>query len=387
MPYVFGIAGVEEANLSGVETGWGSDCANLLIYAWRRQGIPLAWGDPGRLREQLQTKADKVRVTDAVKLTPKEIEDGIAIDFGHHVAALWEDRAPAGVLDGGDLVMHHLGGLPEIVTLGSLAEQRPVFALRVPRTEGCRVAFAGDVVLSSEDRVVVDGFKKGDADCFIVNLEGIPSMKEIKEKRTYDFRFPPEKLAWLKEQGVDVVSLANNHAMDAGHDGLREGLEALRKAGLAVVGAGLTEAEACRPWRGERQGVKLAVFGISYFYDEYPRPGDPVIASTQYHGEPLAEEFRKARANGERIIVIVHGGEEYDSKVSAEQRATARWLVDQGAVVVAGAHPHVVQREEIHGGARILHSLGNAVYPRALKGADSGMVRVLTIPPLPEPSR
>ena len=57
MPYVFGIAGVAEGDLSGVETGWGSDCANLLIHAWRRNGIPLNWGDPGRLREQLATKS------------------------------------------------------------------------------------------------------------------------------------------------------------------------------------------------------------------------------------------------------------------------------------------------------------------------------------------
>lgn len=47
MPYVFGIAGVAEGDLSGVDTGWGSDCPNFLIHAWRRQGIPLSWGDPG----------------------------------------------------------------------------------------------------------------------------------------------------------------------------------------------------------------------------------------------------------------------------------------------------------------------------------------------------
>ena len=56
-----------------------------------------------------------------------------------------------------------------------------------------------------------------------------------------------------------------------------------------------------------------------------------------------------------------------------------RWLVARGASVVAGAHPHVVQRSEFHGGARILHSLGNAVYPKALKGADSGKVEVVEV--------
>ncbi|QJE96304.1 CapA family protein [Luteolibacter luteus] len=382
MPYVFGIAGVAEEGLSGVETGWGSDCANLLVHAWRRQGIPLVWGDPARLREQLQTKAEKVRVTDAVKITPEEIENGIAIDFGRHVAALWEDREPIGVLDGNDLALHHLGGFPEIVTLSVLAEKRPLFALRIPREGGCRIAFAGDVVLAGDDRVVIDGFGKGDADAFFVNLEGIPSLKEPDKKPRYDFRFPAERLAWLKQQGVDLVSLANNHAMDAGPAGLLEGLAACREAGLAVVGAGHNAEEACQPWRGEFRGVKLSVFGISLLQESGTEAEEPAVANVIGHRKLLAEEFRKARARGERIVTIVHGGDEYDPKVTEEQRDGARWLASQGAAIVAGAHPHVLQREETHAGARIFHSLGNAVYPRELKGADSGTVRVAEIPPV-----
>lgn len=387
MPYVFGIAGAADEYLSGVETGWGSDCANLLIHAWRRQGIPLAWGDPSRLRAQLQTKAENVRVNDAVKITAQEIEAGIAIDFGRHVAAVWEDREPLGILDGNDLAMHHLGGLPEIIPLSVLAEKRPVFSLRVPRSGGCRIAVAGDVVLAGEDRVAIDGFDKGDADAFFVNLEGIPSLKEPDKKPRYDFRFPPERLAWLKQRGVDLVSLANNHAMDAGPAGLLEGLAAIREAGLAAVGAGRDAKEACSPWRGEVRGVKLAVFGVSILHGSGTKPDEPSVAHVTQHRQLLEEEFRHARSRGERIIVIVHGGNEYDEKVSDDQRDRARWLTAQGAVVVAGAHPHVVQREEIHAGARIFHSLGNAVYPRGLKGADSGAIRRVTVPAVMEVSR
>ncbi len=133
MPYVFGIGGVAEDGLTGVEAGWGSDCANLLIHAWRRNGIPLAWGDPGRLRGQLATRMEHVTLKDAASITPEDIERGMAIDFGKHVAALWEDRPPLGRLSGTDLVAHHLGGFPEIVELSSLTRSRPVFSLRVPR--------------------------------------------------------------------------------------------------------------------------------------------------------------------------------------------------------------------------------------------------------------
>ena len=381
MPYVFGIAGVSTGDLSGVETGWGSDCANLLIYAWRRNGIALDWGDPGRLRAQLATKAENIGLKDRVTITPAELERGIAIDFGRHVAAVWRDREPLGVLDGGDLVIHHLGGLPEIVALGQLAESRPVFSLRVPhRPVSCRFAFAGDVVLAGEDRVVLGNFARGDADGFVVNLEGIPSLREPDKPRRYDFRFPPDRVGWLKSQGVDAVSLANNHACDAGPEGLIEGMMALEKFGIASFGAGGNQAEACRPWRVDRKGVRMAVFGISYFKTGAAGPDRPGIAVLPLHRPLLEREFQQARARGERVIVMVHGGSEYDIRVAEEQRHWARWLVARGVSFIVGCHPHVIQREETHGGALILHSLGNAVYPRNLnKGADSGAVRVLEI--------
>lgn len=383
MPYVFGIAGVAEGDLSGVETGWGSDCANLLIHAWRRNGVPLGWGDPGRLRDQLATKAETVGIADGVKISAEELEKGIAIDFGQHVAALWEDHEPLGVLGGNDLALHHLGGLPEILPLAELAATRPVFSLRVPRpATGCRVAFAGDVVLAGEDRVAIDGFGRGSADLFLVNLEGVPSLREPGKVPRFDFRFPPERLGWLKERGVDAVSLANNHAADAGQAGLLEGMEALKKAGIPSFGAGRDVDAACRPWRVERKGVKLAVFGVdcSSVIRVVPGSEDAVMARLPEHAATLEREMATARAEGERILVLSHGGEEYDPRVSAAQRHWARWLVARGASVVAGAHPHVVQRAEFHGGARVLHSLGNAVYPKALKGADSGTVEIVEIP-------
>ena len=380
MPYVFGIAGVSAGDLSGVESGWGSDCANLLIHAWRRNGIPLNWGDPGRLRAQLATKAADVRITDGVKLTAGEVEGGVAIDFGNHAAALWQDREPAGMLGGNDLVMHHLGGLPEIVELAKLLETRPVFSLRVPvSSRKVRVAFAGDVVLAGDERAVIEGFHRGDADGFVVNLEGVPSLRPPAGKRRYDFRFPPERLGWLKARGVDAVSLANNHACDAGPDGIIEGMDALEKSGIAWFGAGKNETLACQPWRLERRAIKMAVFGISCFETGAAGPDRPGVAVLPLHQAIFEREFQMARAAGERVIVMVHGGTEYDQRVDDEQRRWARWLAARGAHVVVGAHPHVIQREEIHGGAFILHSLGNAVYPKELKGADSGHVRVVEI--------
>jgi hypothetical protein len=380
MPYVFGIAGVAREDLTGVEASWGSDCSNLLIYAWRRNGIALTWGDPGRLRSQLMIKSENVKLSDEVKITAEEIERGVFIDFGKHAAAIWEDREPLDLLGGNDLVMHHLGGKPEIIELAKLTESRPVFSLRVPRSgETCKIAFAGDVVLASEDRAVVENFGRGDADAFIVNLEGVPSMQKSDENPRYDFRFPPERLSWLKESGVDAVSLANNHALDAGRDGLVEGIKSVEKFGIRAFGAGKNEAEACTPWRTELRGVKLAIFGASYFSKDAASATLAGVASLPEHQFLLEKEFQKARANGEKVIVMVHGGDEYSHSINDEQRRWARWLTVRGVSKIVGAHPHVIQREEAHSETQICHSLGNAVYPRKLKGADSGQVRMLQI--------
>jgi hypothetical protein len=377
MPYVFGIAGVTAENLSGVETGWGSDCANFLIHAWRRNGIPLAWGDPGRLRAQLATKAENITLADAVSLSPEEIERGLAIDFGRHVAALWEDREPLGKLGGNDLVVHHLGGVPEIIELGKLAHERPVFSLRVPReaAAACEVRIAGDVVLAGAARWEIPGFEKGTAGLFLANLEGVPSLRNPDHPPRYDFRFPPERLGWLKGKGIAAVSLANNHAGDAGREGLLEGLSALREAGIGVLGAGRNAAEACLPWRSEHDGVRIAVFGICLTDALVATHEQAGVASLPDHSELLDQEIRKASAAGETVVVMMHGGDEYRQEVNDEQRQWTRWLVARGAKLIVGAHPHAVQREERHGGAIIVHSLGNAVYPMALKGVDSGAVR------------
>jgi hypothetical protein len=381
MPYVFGVAGVREHDLTGVESGWGSDCSNFLIHAWRRNGMPLAWGDPGRLRAQLATKVVNATLADAPDVSAREIEQGIAIDFGRHVAAVWEDRQPVGKLGGNDLVVHHLGGTPEIVELAYLTKTRPVFSLRVPRPPSaeCLVRIAGDVVMAGDEREAIPGFERQHADLFIANLEGVPSQQPPGQAPRYDFRFPKERLAWLRERGMDAVSLANNHAGDAGRDGLLEGIQALRVSGIAVFGAGKNAREACQPWRVEHRGVRIAVFGVCLVESLAATDDRPGVARLPEHAGLLEAEIHHAKAAGESVIIMMHGGDEYHQRVNEDHRRWARWLVSRGANLIAGAHPHVIQRTECHGGAVIAHSLGNAVYPKSLKGADSGVIRTFRL--------
>lgn len=379
MPYGFGIAGISEDQLTAVETGWASDCSNLLIYAWRRNGIPLTWGDPGRLRRQLITLEESVHHEDKILFPSDHLEKGIMIDFGKHCAALWRDREPLGKLDANDEVMHHLGGFPEIVTLAALAKDRPRFALRVLKSDEprCTVKIAGDVVLSSDQMKVDPEFSKGEANLFIANLEGVPSDKEPKLAPRFDFRFPADRLKWLRSKGVDGVSLANNHAGDAGEEGLLESLAAIRQSGIAAFGAGKNSDEACQPWRTEVNGVKFAVFGVSLVDTMTAGDNQPGVARLPEHASIFEKHLLAAKNKGERVIVMVHGGDEYNKAVNDTQRELALWLISRGTDIIAGSHPHVIQRSEVHAGARIFYSLGNAVYPKALSDADSGKIETI----------
>jgi poly-gamma-glutamate capsule biosynthesis protein CapA/YwtB (metallophosphatase superfamily) len=382
MPYVFGIAVQEEAGRQGVDTGWGGDCSNFLAQAWRRSGVRVEWGDPGRLRSQLATVAEQVTPDTGVKVDAEMIRRGVAVDFGRHVAALWQDREPLGVLDAGDLMAHHLGGRPAVVRLDELTRARGEFAIRVPqRGPACRLSLAGDVVLTGDTGKGLADLTNlcREADLGLANLEGIPSGGQPDQAPKFDFRFPAERLLELRRAGIRVVNLANNHAADAGMAGMLEGRAAVENAGIGAVGAGGNLAEAVRPWRGEVKGVRLAVFGVSVVEAPAAGAGRPGVLRLPDHAGVFGPALLAARGNGAVVVVLVHWGDEHVTEPNDEQREWTHWLVGNGASVVAGSGPHVVQKTEMHGGAAIAYSLGNAVYPSALRGRGSGFIWSLAI--------
>ena len=385
MPYAFGIAVQSDGDKTGVDTGWGADCSNFLAHAWRRSGVRIDWGDPGRLRNQLETVAEQATPDSGVKLDSEMIRRGVAVDFGRHVAALWLDREPLGVLDGGDLIAHHLGGRPEVVRLDELARPRGKFAVRTPRRlPTCRLALAGDVVLTGDrgDAMAYLAKQCGGADCGMANLEGIPSSRNPGHPPVFDFRFPAERLLDLRRAGIRVVNMANNHAADAGLLGIVEGRAAVERADIGAVGAGANLAQALLPWRTEVKGVSLAVFGVSLVEAPPATATQPGVLRLPEHAEALAQALLAARNDGAVVVVLVHWGDEQVPEPNDEQREWARWLARNGASVIAGSGPHVVQKLDSFGGAAIVYSLGNAVYPLVLRGKGSGVIWNLTVPEL-----
>jgi poly-gamma-glutamate capsule biosynthesis protein CapA/YwtB (metallophosphatase superfamily) len=172
----------------------------------------------------------------------------------------------------------------------------------------------------------------------------------------------PEFVNWVAASGFNVLTLANNHAFDALDGGFRQVRTAMDGLGLPHFGAGMDLDEAAAPAIVEANGLRLAfVAAVDH------RSGPYRFASDRQWGVAPLDVTRLARQIGElhrqvhHVVVSVHWGEERFLIPSPVQIEQAHALVDAGASLLLGHHPHVLQGMEFYRGAPIIYSLGNSV--------------------------
>lgn len=180
-------------------------------------------------------------------------------------------------------------------------------------------------------------------------------------------------LGALKKTGVTVVSLANNHAMDAGSGGLKRTIRNLEASGLAFIGAGRTKAEAGEIKFVTVRDVRLALLAYTYGTNQrLPKkassePGVNVLGFESMDGlNRAAADIRRARTNADLVLVSIHWGDEYALLPTNWQRKVAAELVEAGADIILGHHPHVLQPIESIAAsdgrvALVAFSLGNFI--------------------------
>jgi hypothetical protein len=201
------------------------------------------------------------------------------------------------------------------------------------------------------------------SDLVIGNLEG-PLVKDGKAVAgKCVLRGDPGWATLLREVGFHVVSLANNHIMDYGVDGLVATMSSLKAAGLHCVGAGVNREEAEAPLVLEQNQVKVSIIARSSVivsspsYAAYRQPG---VAF--FDLERTADTIRQCARECGVVILILHWGLEEYLYPTPGQRKLAKALADAGADVIFGHHPHVVQGMESLGGALVSYSSGNFVF-------------------------
>jgi poly-gamma-glutamate synthesis protein (capsule biosynthesis protein) len=205
------------------------------------------------------------------------------------------------------------------------------------------------------------------ADLAVVNLETAVTNAGGAVSKEYVFRAPPNAFAALRGSGADVASLANNHGMDYGVQGLRDSLAAARKYRLPVVGAGLDAKRAYAPYRTTIAGQRIAVIGATQVLDDHlisswtAGPGKPGLASAKQVSR-LVEEVERARASSDTVVVFLHWGVEGEGCPSSRQKSLASALVLAGADIIVGGHAHRQQGAGRMRGALVAYGLGNFVW-------------------------
>jgi hypothetical protein len=250
-----------------------------------------------------------------------------------------------------------------------------------------RIAFVGDLALSGE---FIAAAKPSGAsllfpfstlseeldgiDVFFVNLEG-PIGRDGKPRRgvTSHIYNEPEVLELLKRFPVCVCNLANNHVMDYGDGALLRTKNLLAENGIYCVGAGMNDQEASSLLTVDFQGHKLGFLGVT---TDEPHVGS-VLAEAGSAGcgalgseEAILKRVSDSARQVDTLIVSIHWGHEYFNYPSPDQVSLGRLLLDSGATIVVGHHPHVPQGVERYGEGLVAHSLGNFLLPelRAISG-------------------
>lgn len=187
------------------------------------------------------------------------------------------------------------------------------------------------------------------ADITFANLE-TPIDDTLPVSGYPKFNAHPALLLALKKAGVDIISVANNHAMDAGSEGLKRTLNNIEAANLVFTGAGRTKAEASAIRYLKARDISLAFLAFTYDTNERLPKKSPDAPGVNILG--IASEadlgrasvmVRQARSGADLVIVSLHWGDEYATRPSTWQRRAASELVEAGADIVLGHHPHVLQ--------------------------------------------
>ena len=178
-------------------------------------------------------------------------------------------------------------------------------------------------------------------DLTIANFEGTLTDSEDREDKEYAFKAPAEYAGILTSGSVEAVNTANNHSHDYGDQGYEDTISALDSAGILNFGYDKTLVT-------EVKGVKVGLVGIYELKDHLERK------------EQLKQNIAKVKAEGAQVtIVIFHWGNEKEEVPDSNQTTLAHLAIDEGADLVCGHHPHVLQGIEEYKGKNIVYSLGN----------------------------
>ncbi len=218
-------------------------------------------------------------------------------------------------------------------------------------------------------------------DLTVINLE-CPASAIAGEQadKEFTFRCDVDALASLRSAGVDVASQANNHSLDYGAAVLLDSITNLTAAGIEPVGAGSNAEQANQPAVFDIKGQKVAVLGFGGvvpspdWHATTSRPG----MSDGYSIASMVDAVKAADELADLVVVTIHWGEELQPGPPEDDVERAEAMIDAGADVIFGHHPHRLNSLDFYKGKPIAWSLGNFIWPKlSAEGSDTAVAQVI----------
>lgn len=274
-----------------------------------------------------------------------------------------------------------------------------IYAKETAREDEIVLAFAGDILFDPNYAVMARLLQRGGkveeafsedllarmrgADLFMVNNEfpysdrGTPT-----EGKQFTFRAKPESVSYLEEMGVDIVSLANNHASDYGEVSLLDTLDLLEELEMPYVGAGRNLEEARKPACFVMNDKRIAIVSATQIErNDHPDTrgaGETTPGTFRcWNPDNLLAEIKEAKEDNDIVIVYIHWGTENEEQIDWAQRDQAAMIAEAGADLIIGDHSHCLQPVGYVGDVPVIYSLGNFWFNS--KTLDTCLVEV-TIP-------
>lgn len=260
-----------------------------------------------------------------------------------------------------------------------MMEQNLIYTKECGKEEYVSLSFAGDISATDDyapgqnyTREGIDGAFSKDiqqmmksADIFMLNNEFCYSDRGTPVPKGYNFRADPSRVERLEEMGVDIVSIANNHAYDYGEDAFVDTIDTLNDAGIPYVGGGMDLEDAKNHIvYFIANGIKIGYIAATQVERDEPVFTKEATESSPgvvrcYEPDVVVEMIRQAKENCDFVVVYPHWGTELVTTVQEDQQALAYAFIDAGADVIVGGHPHCLQGAEYYKGVPVFYSLSN----------------------------
>lgn len=237
-----------------------------------------------------------------------------------------------------------------------------------------KIAILGDICPSwgyrelfdrhAAEQIIGDvAFELRSADLTVANLEAPATDKLTKSTKSgVCLRCKPDDIAIIKEFGISVLSLANNHILDYGEEGLLDTLSNTEKAGVPVFGAGNTAKDAAKPFYA--QIADRTIGFLSFAEEEFNIAHNDTSGANLFDPYCSLEQIHAAKAQCDYLAVLYHGGIEHYEYPSPLLQKKCRAMVRAGADLVLCQHSHCIGTEERYHGGTILYGQGNAIFGR-----------------------